>query len=105
MEHFVGFIASTISFVMFMPQAMRTWSMRGDSHALLGVSIAQQWLIVANASLWFVYGWMTEAFWVAAPGFVNLPLAVFSIVLIFKARRGFSAQEVHDSSSASPHFL
>lgn len=43
-------------------------------------------LLILNALSWGLYGYLTQAFWVAAPGFVNLPLAVVSIVLILRSR-------------------
>lgn len=85
-EHLVGFTASTIAFVLFLPQATKTWRLRHDPNALRGIALGTQWLVVANAVLWFLYGWLTQAFWIAAPGFVNLPLAAATIYLVKRAR-------------------
>lgn len=71
---------------MFIPAARKVWMNRKDPHALKGVSIGMNILIVVNATLWFLYGYLTGAFWVAAPGFVNLPLAVITIFLVFRSR-------------------
>lgn len=84
--HLIGFLASVVSFLVFIPQAAKVWTFRKSPHALLGVSVGSQVLILLNASLWGVYGFLTGAFWVAAPGIINAPLAVMSLVLIMRAR-------------------
>lgn len=83
----LGALASSISFALFLPQAMKTWRTRNNPAALSGVSVGTQVLLLANASLWGLYGWETGAFWVAAPGLVNAPLALLVIGLILRARR------------------
>lgn len=82
----VGFIASTIAFILFAPQARRTWQVRNIPSAVAGVSAGTQWLLLSNAVLWGVYAVLTEAFWVGAPGLVNGPLAVATLALIYRAR-------------------
>lgn len=84
--HLIGFLASVVSFLVFIPQAAKVWTFRKSPHALRGVSVGSQVLILLNASLWGVYGFLTGAFWVAAPGIINAPLAVMSIYLIMSAR-------------------
>lgn len=87
LEHLIGSAASVIAFALFLPQARATWRNRHNAAALRAVSLGTQWLVVTNALLWFAYGAVTQAFWIAAPGFVNLPLAMVSITLISRARR------------------
>lgn len=82
----IGFAASVIAFVLFVPQARRTWRVRNDPHALAGVSAGTQWLLLSNAALWAVYAMLTGAFWVGAPGIVNGPLALATLALIYRAR-------------------
>lgn len=82
----IGFLAAVVSFIIFLPQALRTWSVRKDPIALAGISIGTQWLILCNATLWGVYAILTGAFWVGAPGILNAPLALFTIFLVFRAR-------------------
>lgn len=66
---------------------MTIYKNRHDAHALKGSSIGMNLLLVTNALLWGVYGVLSSAFWVAAPGLVNLPLAIFSIYAILCSRR------------------
>lgn len=82
----IGFLASAISFTIFLPQALRTWRVRNDPIALAGISTGTQLLILANATLWGVYAVLTGAFWVGAPGLLNAPLAAFTIFLIYRSR-------------------
>lgn len=81
-----GFLASLIAFILFLPQARRTWQVRSDAHALAGVSTGTQWLLLANAVLWGGYAVLAEAFWVGAPGLVNAPLAIATLLLISRGR-------------------
>lgn len=82
----LGFSASVISFLLFLPQAAMVWKVRQDRAALSVISLSTQLFILANASIWGIYGYQTEAFWVAAPGLVNGPLALTVSVLILKSR-------------------
>lgn len=83
----IGFLSAVISFVLFLPQASLTWTNRGNPEALRSVSAGTQYLILCNAILWGVYAMLTEAFWVGAPGLVNAPLAVVTLVLLHRSRR------------------
>lgn len=51
----LGFVASVVSFVLFVPQAAKAWRMRRDWSALRGVSLEMQFFLLANAALWAVY--------------------------------------------------
>lgn len=90
----VGFLASVTAFVLFLPQALLTWRRRGDVEALRGVALGTQVVLLANAGLWGLYGVLTEAFWVAAPGLLNAPLAVLTIALVLRSRRWTPAAPV-----------
>jgi hypothetical protein len=63
------------------------WRHRHDDGRLGGVSVASQLLLVANAALWGGYAVVTDSFWVGAPGLINAPLAVGTIVLLRRSRR------------------
>lgn len=89
----IGFLASCIAFIMFIPSAVTIYKNRHDAHALRGSSIGMNLLLITNALLWGVYGFLSSAFWVAAPGLVNLPLAVFSIYAIVRSRQQESVKE------------
>lgn len=83
----IGFLASAVSLVLWWPQAARVWRHRHDDGRLGGVSITSQVLLVVNAALWGGYAVVTGSFWVGAPGLVNAPLAVATIVLLRRSRR------------------
>lgn len=87
LTHLIGFAASTTAFVLWLPQARRTWTLRNDPAALSGISLGTQWLVITNSMLWFAYGWLEQAFWIAAPGFINVPLASATVYLVMRARR------------------
>lgn len=99
MTQAVGFLASAMAFVLFVPQATRVWTSRHDARSLAGVSTLTQWLILGNAGLWGVYAVLTGAFWVGAPGLINAPLAIVTLVLIQRSRR-----HVTDGSVDGCHF-
>ena len=44
-----------------------------------------QWFIVCNALLRGFYAFGTQAFWVGAPGIVNLPLAAVTLFYLYRA--------------------
>lgn len=83
----LGLAASTIAFILFVPQARLVWAQRAEPEKLAGVSLSTQFLLLSNAALWAFYGFETGAFWVAAPGIVNGPLAVTIVVLVLRSRR------------------
>lgn len=83
----VGAIASVCSFLLFLPQAVSTWKNRKDKQALKGISKGTQWLIICNATSWFILGFLEQNIYIALPGVVNLPLAVFTLVLIHRSYR------------------
>jgi uncharacterized protein with PQ loop repeat len=82
----LGFVASVMSFILWWPQAALVWRCRGRGEQLTGVSISSQLLLLINACLWGAYAVGTGSLWVGAPGLVNGPLAVITIVLLRRAR-------------------
>lgn len=92
----VGFLASLVSSVLFLPQAARVWRMRNDQRSLEGVSPLGQVLLLINASLWGLYAVLTGAYWAGVPGLLNFPLACLTLFLL---RRGRSAS----LSNEKPH--
>ena len=89
-----GLAAAVVSFVMFVPQAARVWRLRHDGEQLKGVSQAGQWMLIANAALWAVYGIGMGAYWTAIPSFVNAPLAAVTLYLLRVAPSGSAATPV-----------
>lgn len=61
-----GFIASTVAFVVWLPQARAVWASRNDPHALSSISVGTQVLLLSNAVLWGVYAARESAFWVCS---------------------------------------
>lgn|SRR5690625_4938287 len=61
----IGFLASCIAFIMFIPSAVTIYKNRHDAHALRGSSIGMNLLLITNALLWGVYGFLSSAFWYA----------------------------------------
>jgi len=53
---------------------------------LPGVSAGTQWLLLANALCWGGYALLTGSLWADAPGLVNAPLAVLTIVVLRRAK-------------------
>jgi uncharacterized protein with PQ loop repeat len=84
---FLGFTASAVSFILWWPQAIRVWRCRRAGASLRGVSLSSQALLLFNAALWGAYGVVTNSLWVGAPGLVNAPLAVATIVIVVRGRR------------------
>ena len=82
----LGFAASVVSFVLWWPQAMRVWQCRRSGEHLSGVSLSSQALLLVNAALWGAYAIVTGSLWVGAPGLVNGPLAIVTIVIVHRAR-------------------
>jgi uncharacterized protein with PQ loop repeat len=82
----LGFACSVISFVLFWPQVRRTWAIHDDPRDLAGVATGTQWLLLANAVGWGLYAVLTGAFWSGAPGLINGPLAIATLILIGRAQ-------------------
>jgi hypothetical protein len=78
-----------VSLVLWWPQALVVWRCRRDPDRLRGVSVTSQVLLLLNAVLWGVYAVAAQSLWVGAPGLVNAPLAVVTIVVL---RRSASAR-------------
>ena len=82
----LGLIAASISFILFIPQAAKAYEMRKNAEGMVALSASTQVLVMANATVWAIYGIETNALWVAAPGLVNGPLALLMLTLILRSR-------------------
>ncbi len=96
----VGLAGSAVSLVLWWPQALMVWRCRGDADRLGGVSVTSQVLLLLNAVLWGVYAVAAQSLWVGAPGLVNAPLAVVTIVILRRSTSG--RREASRSSVRSP---
>lgn len=83
----LGMIASIISFVMWLPQAISTWKHRNNPTELAGISKGTQYFVLVNATIWGVYGVLSNAYWTGAPGLVNFPLALMTLYLIYRGSK------------------
>lgn len=101
----LGFAASVVSFVLWWPQAVRVWQCRRSVEHLSGVSISSQVLLLTNATLWGAYAIVTGSLWVGAPGMVNAPLAILTIVVLQRARRAHLPRSgaIRTELHARPH--
>ena len=98
----LGFAASVVSFVLWWPQAMRVWQGRRSGAHLSGVSISSQALLLVNAALWGAYAIITGSLWVGAPGVVNGPLAIVTIVILHRARRQDARPHTRSAAARLP---
>lgn len=83
----LGAIASTTSVILFLPQFWSIWRLRHEPEYLRGVPVARMVLLWAQALLWISYGFALQQPWVSAPGLVNTPFMVASIVILWRAHR------------------
>lgn len=95
LAHAVGFIMSIVAFVVWLPQATLVLKNRKAPAMLAGVSIWTQILALFNALGWGLYAVLTGALWSGAPGIVNGPLAIMTIILLVRARRTLVTEHVH----------
>lgn len=82
----VGACGTVLSFTLFLPQARRTWRNRYRADRLEGISVVGQFVILANAAVWGLYAGLADAFWTGAPGLINAPLAICTVILLVRAR-------------------
>lgn len=108
-NHFdvLGAVASVISFVLFMPQAMKVWTHRSNPMALDGVSEVGQWLLLLNAVLWGIYGVGVGvgAYWSAAPSLVTFPMALFVIALLRRTSKTITSAGIESGMETEAVFL
>lgn len=83
----VGFLATLVAFTLFIPQAVTTWRHRNNPVELRGVSITTQVLVLLSALLWNIYAILEHTFWVGIHESLAIPIAIFIIFLVVKARK------------------
>ena len=96
----VGMIGTVLAFLLFLPQAQHTWANRARPERLRGISLASQGCIIANALVWGFYAVLTDAFWTGAPGIINAPLAICTILLLLRGRPSTPPRTRCDACSA-----
>jgi uncharacterized protein with PQ loop repeat len=83
----LGFVATATSIFLWVPQARITWRNRNDAARLAGISSSTQWLVVISGLFWITYGVLADSFWVMAPCFLSVPLALATIFVIRRGRK------------------
>lgn len=83
----IGFVATFSAFIIFLPQAVTAWKHRDNPKALEGVSLGTQALVLGSALLWVLYGWCTNAIWVAVHESLAIPTSIFIMYQVTKSRR------------------
>ena len=83
----LGFGATVLSILMWIPQARSTWQNRNDPMRLAAISETTQWLLMGCYLLWGVFGIISGSFWVAAPSVVAFPLALATVIIVRRGRR------------------
>lgn len=83
----IGAIASSAACITWMPQARQTWRNRKDGEALSALSLGTQMLVALTSATWIAYGISAQTYWACVPNFVILPLALWTITMVSRARR------------------
>lgn len=96
----IGFVATFSAFIIFVPQAISTWKYRDDPHALEGVSLGTQVLVLASAVLWILYGWYMNAIWVAVHESLAIPTSLFIMYQVIKSRKALKETEEQDEQES-----
>ena len=82
-----GFLASLITFILWVPQSTHTWKNRNKPEVLKGISLGTQWLMITSSIFWLGYAILAPAYWSGAPCLINIPLAAITIFLIHRSRK------------------
>lgn len=82
----LGFQGATLALIMWLPQARRTWQTRHHYAALSQLSVGTFAINAVNVGGWMLYAALTGAWWVGVSGVVNLPMSLWTISLILRAR-------------------
>lgn len=73
--------------VMLVPQGVATWRHRRNAEHLLGMSWMTYAMISFQAFIWMMYSFVAHDVWVGLPTFVNLPIALFTTIIVYRAHR------------------
>lgn len=84
---FIGILGATFAFALFLPQAFRAWKLRNDAEAMSGLSLVGFIMLLANSTVWMLYGIGLSALWIIVPNTLNVPVSLFMIGLIIRSRR------------------
>lgn len=87
-------VAAASTLLLFLPQTVSTWKNRSDAHAFAGLSTGMIWLSFIGAVTWLIYGAGIGAVWTMVPSFINIPLTLFILALVHRARRADRSSHV-----------
>jgi uncharacterized protein with PQ loop repeat len=99
----VGFLASSMSLVLWWPQAATVWKYRNDPARLDGVSRLAQYLLAINGAAWLVYADLTHSPWLAVSVSTNIPLAILTLMILSRAARSAWTSVDADVSASVAH--
>jgi len=88
--HAAGMVATLTSLILWLPQVRTTWRHRNNPEEMASISVATQYILMASQFLWLFYGLLINSFWVWASIFVNLPSAILTLTLIYRAKHHLS---------------
>jgi uncharacterized protein with PQ loop repeat len=83
----IGILAGVMTVAIYLPQALRTFRLRKDPHALQGLSIVAIGASLIEFVLWIVWGFGKEVPAGAIPYVVLLPIVTVTFFLVIRARR------------------
>lgn len=84
---FIGMLGALFAFTLFLPQAFKAWRLRNDVEAMSGLSLIGFVMLLANSTVWVLYGIGLSALWIIVPNSLNVPVSLFMLGLIIRSRR------------------
>lgn len=85
--NFIGVLGALFAFLLFLPQALKAWRLRDDGDAMSGLSLVGFFMLLANSTVWVLYGIGLSALWIIVPNALNIPVSLFMIGLIIRSRQ------------------
>lgn len=85
--NFIGVLGALFAFLLFLPQALKAWRLRDDGDAMSGLSLVGFIMLLANSTVWVLYGIGLSALWIIVPNALNIPVSLFMIGLIIRSRQ------------------
>ncbi len=82
----LGFAATAVSVASSVPQTYRMLRYRGDSHALMGLSVWTPTIVLVNEIMVFVYGRSLHEVPLWLPQVFAAPFHLFVVVFILRSR-------------------
>lgn len=82
----LGFAATAVSVAASIPQTYRMIRFRGDSHALMGLSVWTPTIVMVNEIMVFIYGRSLHEMPLWLPQVFAAPFHLFVVVFILRSR-------------------